>query len=83
MTRPFETPQPQDFIDKYGPDVQVAMPNGDLITLGDALAAEELFCPADESKRQDPAKRVQYMAGMVAAAGNLQPEDEYLVAHTD
>ena len=69
---------PQTFVDFYGQDAPVVA--GKMkITLGQALEAEKMFCPADEEARQDPQKRLAYLAGMLAAAGSLSPEHEFLI----
>jgi hypothetical protein len=75
-----ETPDPQAFIDAYGYDARVLVGKGREMTLGQALAAEQLLCPADEIARQDPSKRLGYLANMLAAGGSLRPEDEYLLS---
>jgi hypothetical protein len=74
-----ETPDPQAFIDVYGPDAQVGFDNGMSMKLGQALDMERSFCPADQVNRQDPAKRIRYLAKILAAGGSLRPEDsQYL-----
>ena len=70
---------PESFVESYGPDAAVLVGKDMQITLGQALLAEQAFCPADSDKRQDPAKRLQYLAGMLAAAGSLRPEDQHLL----
>jgi hypothetical protein len=82
MSAPDKTPDPQDFISTYGTDAAVLVGNGMQMTLGQALEAERLFCPADAATRQDPLKRLSYLAGMLAAAGSLRPEDEYLLGRS-
>jgi hypothetical protein len=67
---------PQDFIDAYGPDAPVAFANGMQMTLRQALDAERLLCPADVTARQDPRRRIGYLANILAAGGSLLPEDE-------
>jgi hypothetical protein len=67
---------PQEFIDAYRPDTPVAFTNGMRMTLGQALEAERLLCPADETARQDPRRRIGYLANILAAGGSLLPEDE-------
>jgi hypothetical protein len=78
MTR--EIPDPESFIDTYGLDAPVMAGNGMAMTLGQALEAERVLCPADMIDRQDPIKRVGYLARMLYQGGTLRPEDEYLVA---
>jgi len=70
---------PQTFVDTYGLDAPVAFDNGMNVSLGQALQMEAMFCTADAVSRQDPAKRVRYLAGMLAAGGTLLPEHEYLL----
>lgn len=71
-----EYADPEEFIDAYGTDAPVAFANGMQMTLGQALDAERLLCPADTVDRQDPIKRLGYLASMLAAGGSLRPEDE-------
>lgn len=77
-----EFPDPQSFIDAYSPDatVLVGRPPGKIMKLGQALAAEKLFCPADVTDRLDSVKRVGYLARILDAGGSLQPEHAHLVA---
>ena len=70
---------PDEFLASYSLDVLVKVGNGMDMTLGQALEAERLFCPADIAKRQDVQSRVTYLAGMLAAAGSLLPEHEAYV----
>lgn len=72
-----EYEDPQDFIDAYGLDAPVAFANGMQMTLGQALDAERLLCPADATVRQDPSRRLGYLANILAAGGSLLPEDEH------
>ena len=72
-----EIPDPQAFIDSYGPDAQVVVGNGMEMSLEQALKAEALLCPADAITRQDPRKRIGYIANMLAAAGSLREEDAH------
>ena len=72
-----EAPDPQAFIDSYGPAAPVAFGNGLQTTLGQALEAESLLCPADAATRQDPLRRIGYLANMLAAADSLRPEDAH------
>lgn len=67
---------PEEFIGAYGPDAPVAFANDMQMTLGQALEAERLLCPADTVDRQDPRKRIGYIATMLEAGGSLRPEDE-------
>ena len=67
---------PQEIIDAYGPDAPVAFANGMQMTLGQALDAERLLCPADMAARQDPRRRIGYLANILAAGGSRLPEDE-------
>jgi len=72
----FETPD--DFIASYGPEALVSL-NGQQMTLGQALQFEAMFCPADQSRRQDPSKRIAYLAQILASAESLRPEHDYLI----
>lgn len=74
---------PQEFIDAYGPDAPVAFANGMQMSLGQALDAERLLCPADAVTRQDPRRRIGYLASMLAAGGSLRPEDEQYLPPVD
>ena len=75
-----EVPDPQALIEAYGLDARVVVGSGDLaMTLGQALLAESLLCPANPTERQDPRRRLSYLAGMLAAGGSLRPEDEHLL----
>jgi hypothetical protein len=65
---------PQTFIDSYGLDAKVLVGEGMSISLGQALEAERLLCPAETNDRQDPVKRIGYLATMLGAAGSLRPE---------
>ncbi len=67
---------PQEFIDSYGPEAAVIVGGDRETTLGQALAMEQLLCPADSTTRQDPQKRIGFVANMLASAGSLRPEDE-------
>jgi hypothetical protein len=78
-----EIPDPQTFIDSYGPDAVVVAGNVTKMTLGQALEFERLLCPADATERQDPAKRVGYLANMLAAGGSLRPADECYLTKED
>ncbi len=75
-----EITDPQALIAAYGPDAPVRSPNGVAMTLGQVLAAEALLCPADVATRQDPVKRVGYLARMLAAGESLRPEDHHLLS---
>jgi hypothetical protein len=68
---------PQDFIDAYPQDTRVAFGNGMSMTLEQALQAEQMFCSAETADRQDPEKRVGYLATMLAASDSLLPEHEH------
>lgn len=74
---------PQAFIDTYDPATSVAFENGMRMTLGQALLAEQLLCPADIAARQDPRKRIGYFASMLAAGGSLRPDDEHYLPPTE
>ena len=74
-----EIPDPQQFIDSYGPDADIAFDNGMRMTLGQALEAERVLCQADPSARQEPAKRLGWLAARLAAADSLRPEDAHLL----
>lgn len=63
------------FIEVYGDVLVGSEPN--LIPLAQALKIEELVCPADKSERQDPAKRLSYLARMVGS--NLLDEHRYMI----
>jgi len=74
-----ELPDPEEFVSWYGDEALVKI--GDrTMTLGQALAAESLFCPADAATRQEPEQRLGYLASMLAAAGTLDPQDSYLLS---
>ncbi len=77
---------PEKFVGMYGADAPVLVgraPRLMQITLGQALAAEAAFCEGDDTKRQDPARRIRYMAQMLNAAGTLRPEHVYLLDTPD
>jgi hypothetical protein len=74
---------PQALIDSYGMSATVRLGDGKDMTLEQALEAERLFCPADSTDRNDPTKRLGYLANMLAAAGTLRPEHEHLVTRTE
>ena len=76
-------PDPQAFIDAYGADAKVVVGNGRPLTLGQALEAERLLCPADVTARQDPERRLGYLANMLAAGGSLRPEDAHLLGQQE
>lgn len=78
-----EIVDPQAFIDAYGPKAPVAFDNGMQTTLGQALALESSMCMADPDKRQDPHKRIGWLAARLAAAGSLHPEHEYLLVRPE
>ena len=44
-----------------------------------ALQMEKDSCLAPDEKRTDPLRRLGYLAGRVAAAGELHPEHAYLL----
>ena len=73
-----ELPDPQEFVSKYGDQAQVVIGDRSM-TLGQALAAESLLCPADAATRQKPEQRLGYIATMLARGGSLSPEDAYLL----
>lgn len=75
-----ETPTPEAFAAAYGSEaiVRVGFPPGKVMKLGQALAAEAL-CPKDPSVRQDPEKRLGYLARILSAGGSLRPEDADLI----
>jgi hypothetical protein len=66
-----------ELVKMYGNDMVVV--GNQTIQLHLALEYERLLCPADEQSRQDPQRRVAYIAGILAAAGTLQPEHEHLL----
>jgi hypothetical protein len=72
---------PQELIDYYGPDARVVAGWGEGMAteLGQALAAEEMFCKATDENRLDPLKRARYLAGILARGGSLDPVHEYLL----
>lgn len=74
---------PQALVDIYGVSAPVRVGDGIDMTLGQALDAEQLFCPAEASTRQDPTKRLGYLANMLAAAGTLKPEHEHLITRNE
>lgn len=69
----------EEFLGNYPEDARVRLGEGAEMTITQALAFEKMFCPADPQKRQDPERRVAFLAGMLAAGGSLLPEHEYLV----
>lgn len=72
------------FIDAYSAGDPVVVGGGMAMTLGQALEAERLLCPADVAVRQDPARRIAYLASILAAAGSLRPEhEEFLPGKTN
>ena len=78
-----ERPDPKAFIDSYGIEAEVKFDNGMRMTLGQALDFEQMACTAEDVARQDPVKRVGFLAMRLAAAGSLRPEDEYLLDGTE
>lgn len=80
-----ENLSPQEFIESYGlsAPVRVGRGEGREVTLGQALKAENAFCPADKEKREDPVERVGYLAKILAAAGTLRPEDEHFLSRPE
>lgn len=78
-----EIPDSQAFIDSYGADAEVVAGKGVRMTLGQALEFERMLCPADTAKRQDPVKRVGYLANMLAAGGSLRLEDEHYLSREE
>jgi len=75
----YENPGPEELIDVYGDEAPVVIGDGVKMSLGQALKMEQMFCPAEVTARQDPVKRVAYLAGMLAAADTLRPEHAYLL----
>lgn len=69
-------PDPESFANVYGPEAPVVLGNGRAITLGQAFALEAAFCDADPVARQDPVKRIGYLARILEAGGSLRPEHE-------
>lgn len=75
-------PSPRDFIANYDPSTPVTFVNRDdqrkrlTMPLGSALAFEELSCTGTPANRQDPIKRVQFLAGILSAADELRAEDQ-------
>lgn len=78
-----EIPDPQTFIDSYGLNAAVVAGKGIEMTLGQALEFERMLCPAGTTARQDPVKRVGYLANMLAAGGSLRPEDEHYLTREE
>jgi hypothetical protein len=79
-----QLPDPQAFIDSYGPDAAVAFEaTGLRTTLGQALAVEAMLCTAEPSRRQDPARRIGYLANILAAADSLRDEDRDLIPQSE
>ncbi|MGH7195743.1 MAG: hypothetical protein ACREGA_03095 [Candidatus Saccharimonadales bacterium] len=75
---------PQDFIKAYGFDAPVVLGEpGRAMSLGQALQFEAMFCTADASDRRDPAKRVGYLARILADGGSLREEDEHLITRPE
>jgi hypothetical protein len=75
-----EIPDPQSFIDMYGPDAQVVLGEGEgkPMSLSTALQFEEM-CTIDSEVRMDPVRRTRFLARSLAAGGSLLPEHEYLL----
>ena len=78
-----EIRDPQSFVDSYGLDASVVVGNGMKMTLGQALAAERLLCPAEAIDRQDPAKRIGYLARILAEGGSLLQDDRHWLGDTE
>jgi enhancing lycopene biosynthesis protein 2 len=74
----YENPNPEELVDIYGVDAAVTIGNREM-TLNQALLAEQLLCPADAAVRQDPEKRVKYLASMLVASGTLREEHYHLL----
>ena len=73
-----QLPDPQEFIDSYGPDAPVSFGEGSEMTLAQALELEAMFCEASDASRTNTVKRLGFLAQKLHAAGTLRPEDEYL-----
>lgn len=73
-----EISDPARFIHEYPGETPVRV-GGMTISLAQAQQAEALLCQATPDRRQDPGRRARYYAGMLAAAGSLQKEHEYLL----
>jgi hypothetical protein len=75
-----EMPDAQRFMEMYRPDDRVRFEDtGAEMTLGQALQLEALLCTADTDARQDPLRRIGYLARILAAGGSLLPEHEHLL----
>ncbi|HYH75394.1 MAG TPA: hypothetical protein VD735_05535 [Candidatus Saccharimonadales bacterium] len=73
---------PEDFMERYG-EVDVTVPGiGIVAPLTEVVAMEERFCPADTADRQDPFKRVGYLANLVLYTGQLNPAHHHLAPDT-
>lgn len=80
MADTYEVLTPDAMVEQYGEAAPVAI-NGRAMTLGQALRMEAMFCPADAIARQDPIRRLGYLARMLNDGGSLLPEHEgYLAA---
>ena len=76
---------PQVIIDFYGENAQVVVGRGEgmAMSLGQALAAEAMFCEASDQSRQDPMKRARYLAAILARGGSLATVHEHLLEESE
>jgi hypothetical protein len=74
-------PTEPELIEIYG-DCRVQF-GSTVMTLEQALAFEAEACMADPAKRGEPAARVSFLAGRLAAAGSLLPDHMHLVPPTE
>jgi hypothetical protein len=71
---------PQSLIEDYGREAKVIVGDSDRpITLGTALDIEAFMCTVEETTRQDPAKRLAFLAKILEAGGTLRPEHRHLL----
>ncbi len=80
-----EAPEVQAFLNMYSPEtpVMVGRENPKPMTLGKALDREAMYCVADDSVREDPTRRLGYLAGILAGGGSLLPEHELFLAQAE
>lgn len=62
----------------YPPESLISI-NGQEVTLGWAMAMEEMMCQADTERRADPNARNQQFAKMLHEAGTLRSEHFHLL----
>ncbi len=80
-----EIPDPERFMEMYGPDALVVTgkEGSKPLTLEQALLREAMLCEANKEVRQDPVRRVRFLARALAAGGSLLPEHAYLIEESE